>query len=379
MPFTGKCTYSASSTLPEIAEDVSDLITINSPHETPLLDALGDAPRAARSTIHEWLEDSLLPSSDAVVSVDESDIVVGAVGRWRVGDVARVDGAGEVMLVTGIDAGTSTITVQRGYGGTTEAELAAADVLQIIGNASLEGADAQQARFSVRSRKQNATQIFSATVSVSGSELAVNQIGVRDELSWQKNLRTREMLRDLENSLINGVAPDGTLEGSATVRRTMRGIVSFIESRQFTVGQDGFPNNAALTEAQLNLALRELWKQSAGSVDLIVVGGREKRAINQFVATNRRFYTSNESYKDMVSVYESDFGIARVVLSRYVPAGTVLLLDSSRLAVLPLAGRSFHYVPLARTGDAESGQLIGEYTLELRNESAHGIIRGFTA
>jgi hypothetical protein len=78
----------------------------------------------------------------------------------------------------------------------------------------------------------------------------------------------------------------------------------------------------------------------------------------------------------MVAVYESDFGVARVVLSRYVPADTILLLDSSRLDVLPLAGRSFHYKPLASSGDAEVGHLIGEYTLEMRNESAHGVISG---
>ena len=80
----------------------------------------------------------------------------------------------------------------------------------------------------------------------------------------------------------------------------------------------------------------------------------------------------------MVSAYESDYGICRVVISRYMPTGTVLLLDSSRLSVMPLAGRSFHYSPLARTGDAETGQVVGEYTLEVRNESAHGIIQGFT-
>ena len=44
--------------------------------------------------------------------------------------------------------------------------------------------------------------------------------------------------------------------------------------------------------------------------------------------------------------------------------------------VLPLAGRSFHYKPLAATGDYEAGEVIGEYTLELRNENAHGIITG---
>ena len=59
MPFTGKATFSAGATLPELAEDVSDIIGIVSPYETPLLDHLGDPQRSARSTIHEWLEDQL--------------------------------------------------------------------------------------------------------------------------------------------------------------------------------------------------------------------------------------------------------------------------------------------------------------------------------
>ena len=66
MPFTGKATYSAGAALPEIAEDVSDIIGLVSPFETPLLDHLGDPQRSATSTIHEWLEDSLLPNTDSV-------------------------------------------------------------------------------------------------------------------------------------------------------------------------------------------------------------------------------------------------------------------------------------------------------------------------
>jgi len=46
--------------------------------------------------------------------------------------------------------------------------------------------------------------------------------------------------------------------------------------------------------------------------------------------------------------------------------------------VLPLAGRSFGYRPLAALGDRESGQVIGEYTVEMRNENAHAIVRGLT-
>ena len=66
MAFTGKATYTAGTTLPELAEDVSDLIGIISPYETPLLDALGDPMRDATSTHHEWLEDALLPNKDAI-------------------------------------------------------------------------------------------------------------------------------------------------------------------------------------------------------------------------------------------------------------------------------------------------------------------------
>jgi len=68
--------------------------------------------------------------------------------------------------------------------------------------------------------------------------------------------------------------------------------------------------------------------------------------------------------------------VQRVILSRWVPRDACLLLDSSRIQVLPLAGRSFQYRPLAVTGDFEKGQVLGEYTLELRNEGAHGAIRG---
>jgi hypothetical protein len=60
MPFTGKATYGAGATLPELMEDVSDVVGIVSPYETPLLDHLGDSKRPAHSTVHEWLEDALV-------------------------------------------------------------------------------------------------------------------------------------------------------------------------------------------------------------------------------------------------------------------------------------------------------------------------------
>jgi hypothetical protein len=80
----------------------------------------------------------------------------------------------------------------------------------------------------------------------------------------------------------------------------------------------------------------------------------------------------------MVSIYESDFGICRIVATRWLPQDVALFLDSSRISVLPMAGRSFYFKPLASAGDYECGELIGEYTLELKNEAAHGLIRNLT-
>ena len=158
----------------------------------------------------------------------------------------------------------------------------------------------------------------------------------------------------------------------------MKGIIPFLTTNKFSPGVGGFPSDTAVTEEQLNTALRNIWKQSNGQVDVILVGGLQKRAINQIVMPSRRFDGDVESVKNLINIYESDFGVCRIVMSRWVPKGMILFLDSSRIEVLPLAGRSFHFRPLASTGDRDSGQMIGEYTLELRNENAHGYISGLS-
>ncbi len=380
MAFSGKATYSAGTTLPELAEDVSDVVGIVSPYETPLLNALGDPMHWAQSTHHEWLEDSLLPNKDAIndnsFSPDASSDTTFTVdngSRFQVGDQIQVESSEELILVT--DINSDILTVVRGYAGTTEEDLADDQVINILGNAALEGADKPTARFTNRSRKGNYTQIFTASVEVSGSDLSARQLGLADELDYQKQERLRELLRDLENTVINGGQPASNPEGSGSVRRTLKGIIQRISTNAFHTGDSGFPSGTTLDEIKINYALRNIWESSSGNVDLIVVNGFQKRKINAFMSSNRSFGPEDHKYTDLLGLYESDFGLCRVVVSRWVPQDAVLLLDSSRTSVLPLSGRSFHFKPLASGGDYECGQLIGEYTLEFRNEEAHGYIR----
>ncbi|MHC4496233.1 MAG: SU10 major capsid protein [Planctomycetota bacterium] len=379
MAFTGKATYSAGTTLPELAEDVSDLIGIISPYETPLLNALGDPMRETTSTHHEWLEDELLPNKDAINDSTytdpsaDTDFVVDNGSRFRVGDQIQVESSEELMLVTAI--ATDTLTVVRGYAGTTAESLADNQVINILGNAALEGSDKPSARFTNRTRCGNYTQIFTAAVEVSGTDMAASQLGLSDEMDYQKQERLREMVRDLENTVINGGQPASNPEGSGSVRRSMKGIVQHISTNVFNTGDSGFPTGTGLDEAKINYVLRQIWENSSGNVDLIVVGGYQKRQINAFCADSRSYGASDTTFTDLISVYESDFGVCKIVTTRWMPQDAALLLDSSRIGVLPLAGRSFHFKPLASSGDYECGELIGEYTVELKNDAAHGIIR----
>ncbi|MCB9836067.1 MAG: DUF5309 family protein [Phycisphaera sp.] len=386
MAFTGKATYGAGSTLPELVEDVSDVIGIVSPFETPLLNHIGDPKRTAQSTVHEWIEDELLANTDMINQTTFSPsattatvITVDNGSKFRVGDLVRPASSEEVFFVAAIS--TNNLTVIRAYGGTTAFALADNMVLNILGNAALEGDDAPAARFTNRTRKQNYTQIFTSTIDVSGSMQAARAYGVDDEVDYQKQERMRELLRDLENCVINGVAPAVTQVGSSSVRRSMNGIIQLIVTNDLAPGAGGMPDgggtgNDELTEELLNAALRRVWDNSSGNIDTIVVGGAQKRKINEFASASRQYVPEDTSYRDMINVYESDFGVYRVIMSRWVPEDAVLFLDSSRLDVLPLAGRSFHFKALAATGDSFKGQVIGEYTLEMKNELAHAKLRG---
>ena len=375
MSFTGKATYDGGSTLPELADDVSDLVGLISPFDTPLIDAIGNPRLSATSTRHEWLEDRLNPSYSQINEAsgyDDNDtaIVVDDGGRFRVGDIIKAAGSNEVMQVTGIS--TNTLTVTRAYGGSIAAAVVDNQRVDVIGHAALEGDDAPAAAYQNRSRKENFTQIFTETVTISGSMDAVGLNAVEREFDYQVIQRLRELMRGLEQSVINGFKAAANGQGSASVRRTMGGILQFVSGSDAVVANAGA---AALTEDILNNALRQCWEKG-GRPGAIVCNGFQKRKISNFIQSGRRYEPESTTLRNLVDVYESDFGVQRVILSRWVPADKILLLDLDKIQVLPLQGRSFFVKPLAESGDFRKAQIIGEYTLEILNgaDGGHGVI-----
>lgn len=371
--FTGKATYTGGATLPEKAEDMADNVAISSPQDAPFLDFIGDGLVPARATVHEWVEDSLNPAVDTVndgtiaVPLTETVWDVSNGSRFQVGDIiTHGDDGQELMQVTGV-AG-NTLTVVRGFGGSTATNLVTAEPIVIVSAARLEGDDAAAPRQRVRTRKSNYTQIFSETVEISGSEIAVTQAAMRDdEFNYQKARRTTEQLQALERAVIFGRPPAANPEGSATIRRYMRGILPTISTNKYVAGAGGIPAGD-LTDAIIRQFMQLQFQATGVMPNFLCVSPFQRYKVTEATQPIRVLSNTDRRMLSVVRELETDFGVIAVIPSRWVPKNCAFGGNSGRVKVLPLAGRSFFFKEAQPAADKRQGQVIGEYTVEIRNE-----------
>lgn len=237
-------------------------------------------------------------------------------------------------------------------------------------NAAIEGADFSFAIPSMRSRVSNNTQIFTKTLEVAETQRTVNTAGLEDEFAYQMEKRMKEIATDIEKALITGTGNSGA-SGTA---RELKGILGYITTNVETGTGTA---TEALTETMYNNLLQTIWA-AGGRPDYTYVNGWQKRKISSFSTSNTRYLevTGEGELKNTVAVYESDFGRQRIVLDPFMTTTVVAALqrDMWKVAVL----RGIHSVDVATVGDAKRGALVGELTLEARNELSSGQITGLT-
>lgn len=250
-------------------------------------------------------------------------------------------------------------------------------------NAQLEGDDhAAFAAVVPTVRLQNRCQISSKDVIVSGTQDAVNKAGRKKEMVYQMTLRSKELKRDMEFVLTNNQAP---VVGNSTTARALRPLCSWYATNDSrgAGGADGTTTTAAtdgtqraLTETLLKTVLQNCWV-AGGEPDLVMVGAFNKTVISGFTGNATRMDKSEDKrLVAAVDVYESDFGVLKIVPNRFSRSRDAHVLDTSLWAVSYL--RPMQTVDLAKTGDADKGLVQAEYTLEARNEAGSGIVADLT-
>jgi len=236
------------------------------------------------------------------------------------------------------------------------------------GNADIEGATATGGTSSSKKRLANYTQIMSKNGAVSGTQRKVTIVGEQDEFAFQMKKAMLEWKIGADSDLILQIS--GT--GSDTTASTMTGLIDAIQTNRVT----GSANTVALRESDFNDLLQKIF-ESGAVPDTCYVNGFNKRRISQFVTSNTRFLNMDGENKlvNRISIYESDFGTIEVVLERYM-SKSVGVLQKDALFRKAWLRKPVTY-PLAKRGDLDEFQIVGEWTLEYLNQRAGGILSAF--
>lgn len=208
--------------------------------------------------------------------------------------------------------------------------------------------------------------VISVGFNVTDSEAAVARYGSpEDRIAYE----TEKALKDWGDFAEFALVRSTIVTGNNSTPRQMRGLKS---SLSIVTVQSA----VSFSETGLNDNLAAVWTQGA-NVDLIAAPMAIKRRISGFTGNGgTKFY--NQDDKRLVApieIYESDASNKpiKLIAHRYVTQSgdtnnDLFGIEMDHFATAWL--REPKVRPLAKTGDAENREVIGEFTLEARNQYA---------
>jgi hypothetical protein len=251
-------------------------------------------------------------------------------------------------------------------------------------NAQLEGDDTTAAAVTATVRVANRLQIMKRSFTISESEEEIVKAGRDSEIGYQTMLSGRRLKMDLETTILLNQASNAE---SGTTPRRMGGLLAWMTtnvSRGTTGGSGGYSGSDVVaatngltrtfTETLLKNVIKSAW-DAGGNPNTIVMCSAHKQLASAFSGIATQYQEAKGKVATIVAAadrYVSDYGTLTLVPDRYNSTRDVEVLDNSMLQLLWL--RKFKRVELARTGDARKFHIIGEMTLKVNNEAAHGVI-----
>lgn len=260
-------------------------------------------------------------------------------------------------------------------------------------NAKPEGQSTSRAAAVNTVRLSNICQISEKNATVSGTMEAVDKAGRDKEMARQLALKTIELRKDMEYTLMSNQGYDTAATVGGETVRTLRGIEAWLRtntsrgggagadpadpvSTPATTATDG--DQRAFTEALLLDTLQEVF-EAGGNVKMAFMGSYNKRVASTFAGRSAsQVMVAKGTVHQATTRYASDFGDIEFVPHRYMRARSCILVDPSKVKVAFLPNRRFHRFPLGKVGDGETNVILSEYTLEMCNERAHGIVADLT-
>ena len=223
-------------------------------------------------------------------------------------------------------------------------------------------------------RAKNHCQILDKVCSVTASNQAVKHYGYSDQMSYEKELKTKELKRDIEFAIVQNNASVANANG---VAGEMGGIESWIAtnvSRGAGGANGGYSTGTGLTTAATDGAQRPFTEallldvlqsgyDNGAKFSVIHLGSHNKTKLSSFQGGANRQYTGEKKVTNTVDIYESDFGTLTAAINPRQRTRTALLYDMSKIAVLQL--RAMQTGKLAKTNDSDEEFIVTEMTTEV--------------
>ena len=316
-----------------IREDLSDVITMISPYDTPFFSMLQSV--AATSTKHEWIRDSLT-AVDAGGAV-EGDQFLGA----TLADPTRANNHTQILRKDFAVTGTNEAVTHAGM----------------------------------------ASQ-FSYQMMKALRELARN---TEQALLCQKDAGTPAGSTTAARTM-NGLYHE-ILDADVAVAAD-----NFLFDVSATADGTGAPGTATalqLTEAKFNTLLQRMWTAGVAP-DTILASPAAKKDITGYAGSSiARFNVGKNDLVSNVMRYESDFGTVDVILERFGPTGHATTANGATGLIVGAAGSKTAFAlerqhlrkatlrptvaeRLPKSGDSERGMVLHELTLEVAAVGAAG-------
>lgn len=365
---------SYDSTL-SLKRTVTDRIIMADPYDITTITALGLDNSAKFRFVnmpnrsYEWLEDAfpavsnLAAGTNLTVTTNTTTITITTPNLFHVGDIVYIDS--EAVYVASISS--SVLTVVRGYGDTTEASHAETSTCYIRYNARIEGAASTASPWTEVSSGTNYSTIFHKEVYVSRDDRLFPNYGISDLLEYRIDMNMDILMEQLNRLPYYGTRAVGT----SSAARSSGGFGTFITTNATAL------SSATLTREHIDTEFRQIFA-AGGKTNLILCDAWFQKKINDFyegfVTTERSERVGGMLIKQLMHPITGD--LVDVVVDRHTPAGYAYLLDPRYVGYITID--PFFYEPLAKTGDFEKGETIGEYGFACAYNKAHSIISGYS-
>lgn len=310
-------------------EDLTDVIVNIAPWETPFFSSCPKIP--IRHTTHEWLEDNLVAAS----------------------------------------ANPYSATM-------------------------FEGADFSQQAVSIRVRKTNITQIFRKDIKVSETQRAVNPAGVRDEYQYHIENAMKELARHIETQVFNNASTNtalGGITGSSSVYRQFSPLQAFITTNLKSAAA-GSAGSLGHGKAAIDAMIEACFIAGGTPARIYCHPNSKTQFANALGGTGvqyRNIAATDARVIGNIDAYMSNFGLIELVPDRFIPTGSTSATAVGPASLSLFSGasggkwwlidqpkakmgflRPIKHVPLPPAGDAVRGMVLGELTLVVEAEAAHG-------